>query len=331
LLVRSAKSAADLEKQNASPSKDIGISAVITLFLIGLHAPVYSQSSTASEVPDVFNAGISETAFYMIIGVVLIEMVVMIVLLLQLRGFLIQGNNEIIAPRKRKAYGFKWLLLWQKINAFRNSEKEQDLDLGHDYDGIRELDNRLPPWWLYGFYLTIVVGLVYLWQHHVSYNAPSSIEEYQIAMKAAEEQHVAYLKKAANLVDENTVHILTDQDAISKGKQVFEINCAACHGKAGEGGVGPNLTDDYWLHGGDVKSVFKTIKYGWPEKGMKAWKEDLSPTQIAELATFIRTLAHTNPANPKEKEGELYQETDAGKSDSLSSINKTLTTASVVH
>ncbi|HSC37770.1 MAG TPA: c-type cytochrome, partial [Chitinophagaceae bacterium] len=95
------------------------------------------------------------------------------------------------------------------------------------------------------------------------------------------------------------------------GKTVFLQNCSPCHGKSGEGVVGPNLTDDYWLHGGGVKDIFKTIKYGWPEKGMKSWKDDLSPTQIAQLSSFIKSLRGTHPPNGKEQQGELYQETGA--------------------
>jgi cytochrome c oxidase cbb3-type subunit 3 len=89
------------------------------------------------------------------------------------------------------------------------------------------------------------------------------------------------------------------------------VNCAPCHGNAGEGSVGPNLTDDYWLHGGSVQSIFKTIKYGVPEKGMKSWKEDLSPAQMAQVTSYIKSLRGTNPPNPKEHQGVLYIEEES--------------------
>jgi cytochrome c oxidase cbb3-type subunit 3 len=147
------------------------------------------------------------------------------------------------------------------------------MTLDHDYDGIRELDNNLPPWWLYGFYVCIIFSGIYLYRFHVSRSAPSSRQEYETAMANAEIEKEAYLKSAANKVDENTVTLLTDASALGEGQKIYSSSCAPCHGAEGQGVVGPNLTDDYWLHKGSVKDVFKTIKYGVPEKGMKSWKD----------------------------------------------------------
>jgi len=116
------------------------------------------------------------------------------------------------------------------------------------------------------------------------------------------------MKKSANNVDETTVKLLSDNANLAVGKDLFMASCTACHGKLGEGTVGPNLTDDYWLHGGGLKDVFKSIKYGWPDKGMKSWKEDFSPMQIAQLTSYIKTLKGTNPPKAKEKQGDLYTE-----------------------
>jgi len=201
-----------------------------------------------------------------------------------------------------------WVKWWDKLNSFRPMKEEAKIDLGHNYDGIRELDNRLPPWWLYGFYVTIVFAGIYLWRYHVSHTAPLSGEEYAIAMAKAEAEKEAYLKKSANNVDENTVVLLTDASALAAGKNVFATNCAACHLTDGGGSVGPNLTDDYWLHGGSVKDIFKTVKYGVPEKGMRSWKEDLSPMQISQVTSYIKSLKGTKPANPKEPQGSLFEE-----------------------
>ena len=206
------------------------------------------------------------------------------------------------------------------MNKFRPVEQEADLDLGHEYDGIRELDNRLPPWWLWGFYITIIAGGIYLWRFHVSHAAPLSGEEFEIAMKAAEKQNEEYLKKAANQIDENNVALLTTGYEIESGKSLFTQNCVACHGKLGEGGVGPNLTDDYWLHGGDIKQIFFSIKYGWQDKGMKSWKEDFTPSQMSQLSSYIHTLKGTNPPNPKAPQGDLFK--DAPTADT-SSVKKT--------
>ena len=116
------------------------------------------------------------------------------------------------------------------------------------------------------------------------------------------------MKKSANKVDENTVVYLTDATSLGEGKKIFTTICAACHLADGGGSVGPNLTDDYWLHGGGIKDIFKTIKYGWPEKGMKSWKDDYTPVQIAQLASYVKSLHGTKPGKPKEPQGVLYEE-----------------------
>jgi cytochrome c oxidase cbb3-type subunit 3 len=165
--------------------------------------------------------------------------------------------------------------------------------------------------------------VIYLWYYHAGGNGPSSYDEYVAEVQTGEEAKAAYLAKSANNVDENTVKVL-DATAIASGKTIFETNCAACHAKDGGGGVGPNLTDEYWLHGGGVKNVFKSIKYGWPDKGMKSWKDDFSPNQIAQLASYITTLQGTKPLTPKEKQGELYNEGNSNAADSSASVDKTV-------
>lgn len=250
--------------------------------------------------------GVSDTAFYMISAVILLEVVVLLALLYNVK--LVLGIHkkrmaaEEVAP-ETAASRVPRVSWWERINRFASKEEEVNLDLGHDYDGIRELDNRLPPWWLYGFYGCILFACVYMWRYHVSNSAPLSAEEYTIAVQKAELQKVAYLKKAANLVDESTVKRLTGDGDLAAGKKVFETTCFACHGKAGEGGVGPNLTDEYWLHGGGIQDIFKSIKYGWPDKGMKSWKDDFSPSQIAQIASYVTSLQGTHPANAKAPQG----------------------------
>ncbi len=153
--------------------------------------------------------------------------------------------------------------------------------------------------------------------YHVSKTGPLQAEEYTISIKKAEAEIAEYMKTSANNVDETTVKLLTETSDLAAGKNIFISNCAACHGQSGEGTVGPNLTDDYWIHGGSLQDVFKTIKYGKPDKGMKSWKDDLSPMQIAQLTSFLRTFKGTNPSKPKEKQGELYIETVITPNDSL--------------
>ncbi len=259
-------------------------------------------------------AGLTPLTFYLLASVIAIELIVIIVMGLFVRNFLVKENAfaavaaDGTTVSKPSGSFSTW---WDKINSFRPAEQESKIDLGHDYDGIRELDNKLPGWWLYGFYLTIIVGVIYLYRYHIAETAPLSKQEFENAWKKGEEQKAAFLSKSANNVDENTVVLLKDEAALKAGKTNFELMCAACHGKEGQGGVGPNLTDDYWIHSGSVKEIFKTIKYGWPEKGMKSWKDDYSPVQIAQLTSYVKSLHGTNPPNPKEKQGELYQENAA--------------------
>jgi cytochrome c oxidase cbb3-type subunit 3 len=135
-------------------------------------------------------------------------------------------------------------------------------------------------------------------------------------MNIAAEEKEAYLKKAANKVDETTVTYLSDAASLEAGKKVFTTVCAACHMPDGGGNVGPNLTDTYWLHGGSIKDIFKTLKYGWPEKGMKSWKDDYSPQQLAQIASYVKSLQGTHPAKAKEPQGTIYDEkavTDTAK------------------
>lgn len=192
-------------------------------------------------------------------------------------------------------------------------EKEEDILLDHDYDGIRELDNALPPWWKYGFYITLVIAVFYMLRFHVWKTGPTPEQEYDREMKIAAAQVEEYRKKSGDMVDEKTV-TMADAAGITDGKKIYQSNCFACHGMNGEGGVGPNLTDDYWIHGGTINDVFKTIKYGVPDKGMQAWEKTYSPGQIKNLASYIKSINGTKPANAKAPQGELFQANAADSS-----------------
>ena len=184
-------------------------------------------------------------------------------------------------------------------------EDEDSILTDHEYDGIRELDNNLPPWWKYGFYLSIVFAGVYLTIFHVLGAAPLQIEEYEASVKAGQEEVQAYLASQSMNVDETNVVILTDADALAEGKATFTQYCVACHREDGGGSVGPNMTDQYWIHGGDVKNLFTVVKYG-ANNGMKSWKDELNPIQMQNVVSYILTLQGTNPVDPKEPQGELY-------------------------
>jgi len=196
-----------------------------------------------------------------------------------------------------------WKKLMQILTKSTPIEKEKDVMLDHEYDGIRELDNVLPPWWLWLFYITIFIAVVYLIRYHVVGDW-SSAKEYQEEMAIAKMEVDKY-KKENNLdIDENNVTLKTDEKTLALGEKLFKekSDCFSCHRKDGGGSVGPNLTDDKWIYGGDIKSVFKTIANGAKSKYgvMPAHKSSLSPTEIQAVASYILVkLKGTNPPNPK--------------------------------
>lgn len=303
--------------------KSTGVKALLLLIIAGISTTVAYAQETATAVPVGTGTieGMSSVDFYMLMGVIGMELLVILSMGLSIRNLvrLIRNEPEVVKKAAAK------VPFWDKVNAVVPIEKEKDIMLDHDYDGIRELDNNLPPWWKYGFYFTILISVVYLWYYHAGGNGPSSHEEYIAEVQKGEEAKAAYLAKAANNVDENTVTLL-DAGGIAAGQAIFEMSCAACHAKDGGGGVGPNLTDDYWLHGGSLKDIFKSVKYGWPDKGMKSWKDDFSPNQIAQLSSYIKSLKGTTPAAPKDKQGELYQE-DGGDAPKVDTVIKDATAA----
>lgn len=185
-------------------------------------------------------------------------------------------------------------------------EKEADIMLQHAHDGIFELDNRLPPWWVSMFYATIVFSFGYIIYYHFSGTEHGQLLEYKQAMRDLEIVRYEAADRQANSVNENSVTTLKDQASIDAGKGIFIGKCAACHGQKGEGTVGPNMTDDYWVHGGSIKNIFKTVKYGVPDKGMISWTGQLKPSEMQEVASYILTLRGTNPPNPKAPQGEIY-------------------------
>jgi len=221
---------------------------------------------------------------------------------------LLREQGIELAPVKKVKEPSFFSKLYDKAWSLVPIEKEADIDLGHDYDGIRELDNRLPPWWVWTFYLTIFIGVVYLYVHHGSDIGMSQHEEYIAEMEKGEAQKAAFAARQVNAIDEANLVAVTDAPSLEKAREIYIANCAACHGNEGQGGVGPNMTDMYYIHGGSIYDVYQTIKNGVPEKGMIAWKSQLQPATILNLASYIKTLEGTNPPNPKEKQGELYEE-----------------------
>ncbi len=195
--------------------------------------------------------------------------------------------------------------MYKKLAGGKSIEEEHEIILDHNYDGIRELDNDLPPWWKYSFYISIVFAVVYIIRFAVLKDY-TQIDELNTEYKQAEIAIAEYKKTATDLIDFNSVELLTETADLNKGKTIFESNCVACHKADGGGGIGPNLTDNHWILGGGIKNVFHTITEGGRDgKGMIAWKTSLKPGEIARVASYVISLQGTTPATPKEAQGDI--------------------------
>jgi len=294
-------------KDEQSKKSSIATSSFIAFVCLFISTSSWAQDATTEVAKTTDVGGLAYTTFFTLISVIALEIIILFALLYNLHLLLkkeVETSTQVatnVVQKPKIDWGKIW---WDKLNSVKPIKEEAAIDLGHNYDGIRELDNRLPPWWLYGFYVCVLFAGIYLWRFHVSHTALSSKEELEVALTNAAAEKEAYLLKAASNVDENSV-VMLDASGIESGKKIFQSVCAACHLADGGGSVGPNLTDNYWLHGGDLKSIFKTLKYGWPEKGMKSWKDDYSPIQLAQLASYVKTLQGTKPAKGKEPQGVL--------------------------
>lgn len=305
----------DIEDAATLPMRDGALKIMAMLLLF---APAFASAEPTAEptMGGVSSAEITRTLLAATIIIAFVCLIFAYTVMMMVRQQ--QQQKDAAAGIVAEPSNALWKRLYRRfVDDAVPVEQESDIDLGHNYDGIRELDNNLPPWWKYGFYLTIVFSVFYMWYFHFSSYAYTQKDEYNEEMVIAKAEKDEFLKKAANSVDENTVTMLADASRISNGKALFATNCVVCHGDKGEGKVGPNLTDAYWIHGGSIKNVFKTVKYGVPEKGMIAWEATLRPAEIQDISSYILSLQGTNPANAKEAQGDLYQEAAAAPSDTL--------------
>jgi cytochrome c oxidase cbb3-type subunit 3 len=201
----------------------------------------------------------------------------------------------------------KFYLYWsQRLTRSKEIEEEADVMLDHDYDGIKELDNVLPPWWVALFYITIIFGVIYLIRFHVI-NEYDQASEFEREMELAQAEIDKYKLSSPDVFDINTMELLTDAESLNIGKTLFNNQCAACHREDMGGAIGPNLADEYWVLGGSLKDIYNTIAEGGREgKGMIPWKTTLKPAQMQKLASYIISMQGTNPPDAKAPEGEKY-------------------------
>lgn len=179
----------------------------------------------------------------------------------------------------------------------KENKNTDPLLMSHDYDGIQELDNNLPTWWIGLFVLTIVFSIYYT-TNHLLIGSKVDAEIYR-----EQELLLAQKSKEASKAPTVAMIALTDASSIASGKEIYMKNCMACHGLEGQGVIGPNLTDPFWIHGGSVDQIVHTIKEGVPAKGMISWKNQLKPQKILEVTSYILTLQGSNPAGAKAPEG----------------------------
>lgn len=235
---------------------------------------------------------------YWLFGIILLTSILILITTFMLQRVLKEILNK---AQDKKIVKKSW---WERFKGLQPIEKEKELILPHSYDGIQELNNPTPPWFMWLFYLTIIFSGIYVVYYHFSGVGELQVAEYTTTVEEAKIAKDAYLKEFAANINEDNVVALNNKTDIEEGKKIYSTNCIACHGDLGQGGIGPNLTDDYWLHGGEVKDIFKTITNGVPEKGMISWKSSLDPLQIQKVASFILTLKGTNPPSAKEPQGE---------------------------
>ncbi len=241
---------------------------------------------------------------------ILIVAMAIMTLVLVVIAFTLQGFVKSLLPKEEKNIVVEQALqnrtFFQKFFSLKPLSMEKELVMEHTYDGIAELDNPTPPWFMYLFYSSIVIAVSYMIMYHVVGDGQIMTTEYAQENVEADQANIAYMKKFANSINEDNVIVLTDAKSVETGGKIYAKNCVACHGDKGQGGVGPNLTDEFWIHGGSTKDVFHTLMEGVPEKGMISWKKTLNPIQLQHLVSFLSRFQGTNPENAKAPQGDKY-------------------------
>lgn len=259
-----------------------------------------SQASQAQTIAETMPFGMEEILWgiTLLMGGLLLFLIFVMMRLIQMLN-----DEKAGVPKKER------LTMWEKLLSLRPMSEEEELVMDHTYDGIYELDNPTPPWFNFLFYGTIIIGIIYLINYHVIGDGQVQENEYQAELALWEAKTTAYQAQQTDLIDETNVKLVTDPAILAKSADLFQAKCVACHGEKGEGKNGPNLTDPYWIHGGELGQVFKTISQGVPEKGMIPWKGLLKPDEIQNMASYILSLQGTVPEGAgKGPEGEKMSE-----------------------
>jgi cytochrome c oxidase cbb3-type subunit 3 len=285
--------------------------SLLTMLFFGASLDLLAQSESESTLSVWQTMDSNELTLMILLGVILGVIVLMLILMIYLISFVatvLKKENPSHVEEPSWWETFKERFVTGKVVEAYGTEEKAKVMVDHSYDGITELDNFMPPWLQYVFIGTVVYGVGYFVYYTVLGTGLTGVEEYQEELRV--EAVAAEMRQASNLasIDENSVIFDESAEALASGKTIFDGNCAACHAQDGGGGVGPNLTDVYWLHGGDIDDIFKVVKYGVIEKGMVPWEDQLSPAEIQSVSSYILTLVGTTPANAKDPQGEIYEE-----------------------
>ena len=303
----------------ASKGAVLSVLVILSLLSENAQAQTVAADAAANVIPNY--GGISANSFYLLLSIITTEIFAILFLFFSIRRIFVELLPEKSAAAVKKS---KLAALWVRLDKklFTKAipiEQEADALLDHNYDGIQELDNALPPWWKYGFIITIGFAFVYLLNFHVLGNGKNPTEEYAVEMENAKIAKEAYEANNKDKIDETMVP-MADAAGMKIGKDDYIANCIACHGSKGEGGAGPNLTDDYWIHKGSLNDIYHTLKVGYADKGMQSWAIKFSPKEMSEIASYVKMLKGTNPPGAKAPQGDLYDET--APTDSLSIIQQ---------
>ncbi|GHB71629.1 cbb3-type cytochrome c oxidase N-terminal domain-containing protein [Persicitalea jodogahamensis] len=291
------------DEMKAIPLDD-GVIKKTVLTLIGLltFPAAFAQGAEASPYQNV----LWYTVLFILAGMIVIMIIVMFQVVILYQKLTAGAQPAEVRETATPLFSPGW---WQKFVGFSTplNKEEKILLADHEYDGIYELDNRMPPWLQFMFVGTVVFAISYALYYHAFGFGELQMEELESELAMADIQKKAYIEKMGAGINEENVTLLTDGPLIKEGGVIFTEKCAACHAADGGGGVGPNLTDDYWIHGGGIQDIFKVIKYGVPEKGMISWKKQLPPQEMQKVASYIMASLHgSSPASPKAPQGELY-------------------------
>lgn len=275
----------------------------IALTLIAAAASGQIFAQTAEAAAPAAQGGLSDPLLwiiYLVVGLLLIVTYLLYLVTLNLKKF---AKGEL-ASEEQKIYDRR--SSWEKIFQLKPLETDKDTIIDEAHDGIYELDNPAPPWFMFLFYGTILFAVIYFVRFSVVKSGPTQEEEYLAEVQQVEAQQASLLAEQDLNVDESNVTYLAAASDIEAGKKIYVQNCKVCHDEGGRGNTGPNLTDEYWKHGGGITNVFKTIKYGVVEKGMRAWKDDLNPKMMQQVSSYILSLEGTNPEGAKPPEGDKW-------------------------